>query len=100
MNIITQALDTLALKLTDYKHRWNNQERKLYESAIKKAGQIEPQVSGQNGISREFTCKCGQQKGWISENTKTKPCPNCGRKYIGKYNQKKLTIDAVQVLSR
>lgn len=67
---------------------------------IKNLGQIDCQVSGQNGIGREFLCECKKQKGWISENQETEPCPNCGRKYIGRYNGEKLTIDAVQVLSR
>lgn len=49
-------------------------------------------------ISTEFTCKCGAQKGWITESKTTQPCPNCGRKYTGKYNKRKLTIEAVEVL--
>lgn len=45
-------------------------------------------------VDAEFNCKCGKQKGWISEGKKTSPCPICGRRYIGKYNKTKLTIDA------
>ena len=56
---------------------------------------VEPEVSGQNGVSQNFTCKCGKQSGWVTENVKTKPCPECGREYIGKYNQDKLCIEAI-----
>lgn len=48
--------------------------------------------------SIEFLCKCGKQRGWISDGEETLfPCPECGRKYEGKYNPKTLTIDAIQV---
>lgn len=50
---------------------------------------------GKNAI--QFLCKCGKQKGWVTENEETNPCPNCGRKYRGKYNPKTLTIDAIDV---
>jgi Zn finger protein HypA/HybF involved in hydrogenase expression len=43
-------------------------------------------------ISTEFVCKCKKQKSWITEGEKTLPCPKCKRKYIGVYDQKKLTI--------
>ena len=48
-------------------------------------------------VSSEFTCKCGKQKGWITEGKETLPCPNCKRKYQGIYNRKKLTIEAKEV---
>jgi Zn finger protein HypA/HybF involved in hydrogenase expression len=49
-------------------------------------------------ISTEFTCKCGKQKGWITEGEiKKEPCPKCGRQYKGKYDSKKLTIKAVEI---
>ena len=47
-------------------------------------------------ISTEFTCKCKKQKGWITEGKITPPCPNCGRRYKGKYNSKKLTIVGIE----
>lgn len=47
--------------------------------------------------SYEFTCKCGKQKGWITENKTTQPCPNCGRKYIGYYDHKNLTVENREV---
>ena len=54
--------------------------------------------TGDNGmISKEFTCKCGKQKGWITENKETQPCHICGRKYKGVYNSTKLTIDAIEL---
>lgn len=43
----------------------------------------------------EYTCKCKNQKIWISEGFKTKPCPDCGRVYIGIY--KNYTIKAKEV---
>jgi len=49
-------------------------------------------------ISSEFTCKCGKQKGWITEAKETKPCPECGRIYIGKYSYKDLTINAIEII--
>lgn len=45
--------------------------------------------------STQFLCKCKQMAGWITENEDTKPCPNCGRIYFGKYNDKTLNIDAI-----
>ena len=48
--------------------------------------------------STEFICKCGEQMAWIADGKFTKkPCPECGRKYVGKYNRKTLTIDAVEI---
>lgn len=47
--------------------------------------------------SSEFTCKCKKQKGWITEGCETKPCPSCGRVYIGVYNENKLTIEAKEI---
>ncbi len=50
------------------------------------------------GTSQEFTCKCGKQKGWIEDGKETiNPCPKCRRKYIGKYNKKTLSIDAIEI---
>ena len=49
-------------------------------------------------ISRSFICKCKKQKSWISDGEiKKEPCPSCGRLYKGKYNKKKLTIDAIEM---
>jgi len=31
---LIEALDALALALTDHNHQWTNKERKLYEKAI------------------------------------------------------------------
>ena len=50
-------------------------------------------------ISSEFTCKCKKQKGWITEEKETKPCPDCGRTYMGRYSQKRLGIDAIEIRS-
>ena len=48
--------------------------------------------------SSEFTCKCGKQKGWITEGKENAiPCPKCGRKYRGEYDAKNLTIKAVEI---
>lgn len=48
--------------------------------------------------SRSFICKCGNpDKGWVTEDLKTPPCPKCGRVYIGKYNIKTLIIEAIEV---
>jgi len=47
--------------------------------------------------SSEFTCKCGKQKGWIIEGKGTQPCPECGRRYIGYYDHKSLTITGREV---
>lgn len=47
-----------------------------------------------------ITCKCGKQNIWIADATFTKkPCPECGRRYIGKYNRKTLTIEPVEIKS-
>ena len=51
--------------------------------------------------SSEFTCKCGKNKGWITDNeTKKVPCPECGRVYKGVYNKTNLTIEAVEISQR
>ncbi|HSH52138.1 MAG TPA: hypothetical protein VK982_10495 [Bacteroidales bacterium] len=47
--------------------------------------------------SVEFTCKCGKNKAYISEEVKTTPCPECGRVYKGVYNKKKYTIKPVEL---
>jgi hypothetical protein len=45
-----------------------------------------------------ITCKCGKQNIWITDATFTKnPCPECGRRYIGKYNSKTLTIEPIEI---
>jgi len=48
-------------------------------------------------VSQEFICKCGEMKVWIAEDKQTSPCPKCGKSYVGKYNPKKLRIDAIEV---
>ena len=48
-------------------------------------------------VSIEFTCKCKKQKGWIEHGQTTKPCPDCGRVYKGKYSERDMTILAVEV---
>ena len=53
-------------------------------------------MSDKDRVSSEFTCKCGKQKGWITEGKEhPNPCPGCGRKYRGQ--RKKLTIEAIEV---
>ena len=34
MNVITAALDALALALTNHDHEWTDDERQLYEAAV------------------------------------------------------------------
>lgn len=46
--------------------------------------------------SSQFKCKCGKFKGWITEGEETKPCPNCGRVYVGYYDKKNLTISGLE----
>ena len=46
----------------------------------------------------EFQCKCGKASGWVSEGETTKKgCPECGRRYRGKYDNKTNTLVAVEV---
>lgn len=47
--------------------------------------------------SSEFLCKCGKQKGWITEGEETLPCPNCGRVYLGYYDRENLTVGAKEI---
>lgn len=48
--------------------------------------------------SSTFLCKCEEQMGWISDSGEiTSNCPSCGRRYIGRYNKKKLGIEAIEV---
>jgi len=49
-----------------------------------------------NTIS-EFTCKCEKTKGWIGVGIQSTPCPECGRKYKGVYNNQTFTIDAIEI---
>ncbi len=53
---------------------------------------LQSNINLKDEISSEFTCKCGKQKGWITENKETLPCPDCGRKYIGYYDKINFTI--------
>ncbi|MFW6025866.1 MAG: hypothetical protein ACOCRX_05935 [Candidatus Woesearchaeota archaeon] len=48
-------------------------------------------------VASEFKCNCGKMKGWIQHNKKTKFCPICGRKYIGKYNDNTCQIDPIPI---
>ena len=49
-------------------------------------------------VSQETICKCGKTKYWLVENEITKSsCPECGRRYRGKYDHKTLGIKAVEV---
>lgn len=51
-----------------------------------------------DNVSQEFTCICGKQKAWITDGEETKsPCPECGRRYKGKYNHKTYQIDAIEI---
>lgn len=48
-------------------------------------------------VQSQFTCVCGKQEGWVTEGTKTKPCPSCGRVYIGEYDRNNFTLIAKEV---
>jgi len=49
------------------------------------------------GVAQETVCKCGKTKFWLYESkATTRPCPVCGRRYIGKYNPKTLSLDAIE----
>ncbi len=45
--------------------------------------------------STEFICPCGKAKGWLTEGVETKPCPCCGKVWVGVYDHKNLTIKPV-----
>jgi len=47
-------------------------------------------------IEAEHTCKCNKQKCWVLE-IPTKPCPECGRVYIFKWNPKTLLYEVIEV---
>ena len=40
---------------------------------------------------------CGK-KGWVSENTVTKPCPNCGRTYRCYYEELKNVLVVEEIV--
>jgi len=42
-------------------------------------------------------CKCGKEDGWVTMNEVTKPCPRCGRRYLGVYDRSSLGIRAVDI---
>lgn len=44
---------------------------------------------------QEFKCKCGisNMTTWISNGERTRPCPECGRVYVGFYNKKTNKIE-------
>ncbi len=49
-------------------------------------------------LSALIKCKCGKTQCWITEGKVIKnSCPECGRKYSGKYNPKTFTIDAIEI---
>jgi hypothetical protein len=39
-------------------------------------------------VQQEFTCLCGKMRCWVSEGKRTDPCPQCGRRYLGRYDSK------------
>ena len=48
-------------------------------------------------VSQETICKCGKKKYWLIEDEVTKTaCPECGRKYLGRYNSKTLHLEAIE----
>ena len=47
--------------------------------------------------SVKFTCKCKKMENWITEGQETDACPECGRRYVGEYNKRKLTIVAKEI---
>ena len=48
--------------------------------------------------SQETECLCGKFKFWLTEGEITKnACPNCNRRYKGKYNPKTLHIEKIEV---
>lgn len=50
------------------------------------------------GISSSFICKCGKTEGWIKDGEEhPNPCPVCGRRYRGVYNDKTFHIEAVEI---
>ena len=72
-----------------------NKIRKMFKKRDTESVRLNTLLAGET--SSEFTCKCGKQKGWITENKITQPCPECGRKYIGYYDRKNLTITGKEV---
>ena len=65
---------------------------------FKKNKSIRLNNSSEGETSSELLCKCGKQKVWIIENKETQPCPECGRKYIGYYDKKNLTIAGKEIV--
>ena len=48
--------------------------------------------------SNTYICECGKFDVWLHDGEWTNPCPNCGRRYLGKYSRKKLSIVPYQVM--
>jgi len=72
-------------------------EEEVKKPEIPSVEEFKKQVGGELKNASEFFCKCGANKGWITDGERTKPCLTCGRVYEGRYNSDKLTIDAVEV---
>ena len=51
-----------------------------------------------NKVAVQFTCKCQQVLAWIHEGQTLSPCPICGRRYKGVYDDRIFTLNAVEVV--
>ena len=72
-----------------------------HEVSVMEKFMSQPQPLEKEGVSVEFTCKCGKQKGWIFDGEIKKiPCPKCGRRYQGKYDRKTFTIKAIEIKTK
>lgn len=49
------------------------------------------------GNSSTFRCVCRKMEGWVTDGKITKPCPNCGRIYRGRYDLSSLQIIALEI---
>ena len=48
-------------------------------------------------VGTHFKCACKLMEGFLNENTKSEPCPICGRIYECTYNKESHTLDVKQV---
>lgn len=53
----------------------------------------------ESSVSQQFRCQCGKAEAWISKNQETLPCPECGRRYRGRYDRDTCRIEAVLITS-
>jgi len=50
-------------------------------------------------VRTKFFCDCGKHVFWLGGGETSRPCPNCGRTYIGYYDRNVYNIKVSEVVN-